>query len=220
MLYKCNFCDPPAHRGEKSIKTVDTDKMDFIKDDKGKYYHLECFEKHLIKHKKIEDEDERNEIISRLLELTKSETLENTQKDIFLKWIMNFYDGSLPKYFLMKLQSVRSGTYEGLNESIDYETLLDIYTYMEKYLQKIAMNKKIEKVSQRMNYDLAVVIGNYGDYKKFKRKQHGFAVDKNEVDKQIKVDNKLANRSEPKVPNGNIEGKEFDITDIIDELLL
>ncbi|PLR99520.1 hypothetical protein [Bacillus sp. T33-2] len=218
MLYKCNYCDPVAKKGEKTIKSVDTERDTFIKDDKGKYYHLECFKLHLSKRKKIIDEDEIKLIIKELTAKTQLVAKENTEKDHFLKWIMNFYDGSLPSYFLKKLQSVRDGTHESINEPIAYGTLLDIYQYMERYLLKIAAKKKIENVSQRMNYDLAVVLGNYGDYKKFKHKQQGFSAEKNEVDKQIKIDNKLSNID--KANKNQDHNKEFDITDVIQDLLL
>jgi hypothetical protein len=223
MLYKCNYCDPITKRGEKPIKSVDTEKDLFLKDDKGKYYHLECFRQHLIKRKKIMDEEIIDQITGEWVAKTEIEVKESTEKDKFLKWIINFYDGSLPAYFLKKLQSIREGKHESINEPITYETMLDIYQYMANYLQKRAATMKIENVTQRMNYDLAVVIGNYGDYKRFKRKQHGFSVNKEEINKQIKVDNKLANMDKNKKNMEQIESdddKEFDITDVIGELLL
>lgn len=223
MLYKCNYCDPTVKRGEKPIRSVDTEIQEHIKDDKGKYYHLECFRLHLINNKKIVDEEVIGQIVSGLMAKTEIEVKESTEKDKFLKWVMDYYDGSLPAYFLTKLQSVREGKHESINEPITYETLLDIYQYMARYLQKIAATKKIDNVSQRMNYDLGVVIGNYGDYKKFKRKQQGFSIEKEEINKQIKVDNKLANIDKNKKNKGQPESdddKDFDITDVIGELLL
>jgi hypothetical protein len=223
MLYKCNYCDPVTKKGEKPVKTVDTEIHNFIKDDKGKYYHLDCFKQHLIKRKKITDEEIISLTVNALMLKTEIEVKESIEKDRFLTWIKNFYDGSLPTYFLKKLQSVREGTHESINEPIPYETLLDIYQYMERYLQKIAATKKIENISQRMNYDLAVVVGNYGDYKRFKYKQQGFSADKEEIDKQIKIDNKLTNidkNKQIKRMSESDDDKEFDITDVIGELLL
>lgn len=219
MFYKCNHCDPTVKRGEKPIKTVDTDKHLFIKDDKNKYFHYECYKVYLQKRKNL-NEEEIEVILERMLRKSELEIKENTEKDKFLKWIMNFYDGSLPSYYLKKLNTVRKGEHEGLNEAITYETLLDIYQHMEKYLLKIAARKKIANVAQRMNYDLAVVIGNYGDYKRFKSKQTAFSLEKTEVDKQIKVDNKLKVMKNNVQEVSNEEDKEFDITDVIGELLL
>ncbi len=219
MQYKCNYCDPTTKKGEKPVKTVDTDIHEFVKDEKNKYYHLECFREHLIKRKKIADEGEISEITNKLFEKTKIDIVENIQKDAFLKWIMNFYDGSLPAYFLIKLQSIRNGTHESINEPINYETLLDIYTYMEKYLEKRAAIKKIERVSQRMNYDLAVVLGNYGEYKKFKQKQKGFRANENEIDRQIEVENKISKRNVTDNQK-KTDNEDFNIADIMDDLLL
>lgn len=221
MLYKCNYCDPTAKRGEKPVKTVDIEVDDFIKDDKGKYYHLECFKLHLVKRKKIADQDEIDNIVSELVVKTAIEVKESREKDKFLTWIMDFYDGSLPAYFLKKLQEIRDGKHVSIKEPITYETLLDIYQYMARYLQKIAASKKIESISQRMNYDLAVVVGNYGDYKRFKQKQKGFSANKGEVERQIKVDEKLTEIAKQKGnEDQSNEDKEFDITDVIGELLL
>ena len=213
MFFKCAYCDPTAKRGETPIKTIDTDKHLFIKDKNKKYYHQECFEAYLRTKKKMSEED----IISTVNERRRQqeeEVKELQEKDAFLNWIMNFYDGTLPSYFLKKIQNVRDGTYEGLNEAIAYSTLLDIYQYMANYLNKNAMKKQINKTTQRMNYDLAVVIGNYGDYKRFKAKQHANQVTKETVTKQTTVDEKVKKASQKE------KKEEFDITDYMDDLLL
>jgi len=217
MLYKCNFCDPKLTRemkeqGLKPIKTIDTDYDEYLKDEKGKYYHVDCYRQHLRKRKKMNEEDIELKVEERI-EISKIEVLENEKKREFLNWVMDFYDGSLPTYFLKKLQMVREGTYEGLREPIDYETLTDIYSYMANYLNKIAAKKKL-KSAQRMNYDLAVVIGNYNDYKAFKERQKKNSVDKVEIDKHTAVTEKVKKAEKIKKKD------EFDITDFMDELLL
>lgn len=219
LLYKCNYCDPiytkeMRQRGQKQVKTIDTSNGDFIKDNKGKYYHQKCFRNHL-RDKKMSEEEIEFEF-NKQLTLTLGEVREAESKDKFLKWIMEFYDdSSLPSYFLKKLQNVRDGNYEGLSEPINYETLLDIYTYMDKYLRKLAAQKQIDKITQRMNYDLAVVIGNYGDYKKFKEKQRLNQTDNQVIEKETKVTDKVN-----EINVNNKHDKEFDITDIMDDLLL
>jgi len=199
-------------QGLKPIKTIDTDYDEFLKDDKGKYYHVDCYRQHLKKRKKMTEEEIESKVNERI-EISKLEVLENERKREFLNWIMDFYDGSLPSYFLKKLQMVRTGTYEGLREPIDYETLLDIYTHMENYLNKIAAKKQL-KTTQRMNYDLAVVIGNYNDYKRFKERQKKNSVDKVEIDKHTTVTEKVKRAEKIK------KKEEFDISDIMGELLL
>lgn len=216
MLRKCHYCDPVTKRGEKTVKSIDTDKDDFVKDEKNKYFHLECYKKHL-KNKKMSDEN-INEIINELLEKQKLEIQEANEKDEFLQYIMNFYDGSLPSYFLMKLQKIRKGEYEGINESIDYVTLLDIYKHMESYLRKIAIKKQIKNTQQQMNYDLAIIVGNYGDYKKYKEKQRQNVEDTNNIEKLIKSkenSKKVISRKQTKNEN-----EEFNLLDVIDDILL
>lgn len=220
MLYKCNYCDPTItkemrKKGMKPVKSIDTEKDEFVKDEKGKYYHVECYKKHLSQRKKMNEEEIENKLRERL-EVTQKEIKEAEAKDRFLRWIMEFYDGSLPSYFLKKLQLVREGKYEGLNEPIDYLTLLDIYQKMEKFLRKNALKKNFQNVTQQMNYDLAVVVGNYGDYKRYIEKQKKNEITINDIDKQIEVTNKVISKTD----NGQQEEKEFDITDVIDELLL
>jgi hypothetical protein len=220
LLYKCNYCDPTItkemrKKGMNPFKSIDTEKDAFVKDEKSKYYHIECYKKHLAQRKKMNEEEIENKLRERL-EVTQKEIKEAEAKDRFLRWIMEFYDGSLPSYFLKKLQLVREGKYEGLNEPIDYLTLLDIYQKMEKFLRKNALKKNFQNVTQQMNYDLAVVVGNYGDYKRYIEKQKKNEITINDIDKQIEVTNKVISKTD----NGQQEEKEFDITDVIDELLL
>lgn len=216
LFYKCNFCDPITKRGEKPVKSINAETDEFIKDDKGKYYHLSCYKKYLKDKKKLAD-IEIEKIINDCQEKRKLEIKENKEKDRFLQWIMNFYDGSLPAYFMTKLQKVREGTHEGINEPIDYLTMLDIYQHMENYLRKLRAKKQIKNITQQMNYDLAVVIGNYGNYKKYKAKQEQNVVSKNDINKQIEIEEKvnaIKNNKEYKD-----DDSEFNLTDIIDELM-
>ena len=212
MNFKCNHCDPTVRRGETPIKTVDTEKHAYIKDENKKYYHLECYRIHLSKKKKMSEEEIDTKVVERL-KAQESEMKELEAKNAFLNWIMNFYESSLPSYYMKKLKSVNEGTYEGLNEPIDYLTLLDMYEHLDNFLRKIAMKKRL-KTSAQMNYDLAVVVGKYGDYKRFKAKQQVNQVTEKEIDKQTNVDQKVKQASK-------VEKKEeYDIADYMDELIL
>jgi hypothetical protein len=214
MKYKCNYCDPVTKRGEQPIKSIDTDGDDFIKDEKNKYYHLECYKLHLKKRKKKSDE-EISQIVSDRLKEQQVEIQEAKEKDRFLTWIMDFYDGSLPSFYLKKLQSVRNGTHESIREPIDYATLLDVYGHMRNYLNKVAAKKQFNNITGRMNYDLAVVIGNYGDYKRYKERQSRSTIEESKIDNQLSMDKKVKSVQQQK-------GKkdEFDITEVMDDLLL
>lgn len=210
MLVKCSYCDTKTKRGEKPVKSIDIEKDDFVKD-KGKYYHTNCYKKLLQKKKKSEPEIEQ--IIQEKKREQADEVKEKIQKDKFLTWIKNYYDSSLPSYFLKKVHSIRKGTYELVNEPIDYETLLDIYQLMANYLNKNAARKQFKSIVQRMNYDLAVVIGNYGDYKRYKEKQLLESKQKEEVIRKIQEE---MSRSNKKMNTNN----EFSLSDVIDDILL
>lgn len=217
LKLKCAFCDPVTRRGSKLvIKSIDTDIDDYLRDEKGKYYHTACYKEYL-KSKKNKNDDEIAEIINRCKSEQEEVLKEAREKDKFLKWIMEYYEtSSLSSYFMKKLQEVRTGRYQGLKEPIDYVTLLDIYNIMKNYLNKIASKKHFSNIGQRMNYDLAVVIGNYGDYKKYKQKQ----VEKEDINKQVD-DNIEINKRYKEVKKTVDESKtnDFHVSDIIDDLL-
>lgn len=219
MFLKCNYCDPTItkkmrEQGIKPIKSIDTEKDEFVKDEKGKYYHLDCYKKHLLKRKKMNAEEIEAKLYERL-KITMQEIKEQEEKDRFLRWIMNFYDGSLPSYFLKKLKTVREGTYEGLNEPIDYKTLLDIYEKMASYLTKNASKKTFKNTGQRMNYDLAVVVGNYGDYKKYINRLAAESDKKQEIEKSIQEQKKIN-----KIIERKDQDDDFALGDVIQDLLL
>lgn len=217
MLLKCNYCDPTVKRGEKQVKTIDTDLDDYIKDERGKYYHTDCY-KLFLKIKKKKSDDEIIKIIKDRKEVQELEMKETISKDKFLKWIMNYYDSSLSGYFLKKLQAVRNGTYQGINEPIDYDTLLDIYIHMANYLNKNAIKRGVNSISNRMIYDLAIVVGNYGDYKRFRDKQRQNLIDTREIEENIERAKLIEKRKSQSVDMS--KEKDFNIADIIDDLLL
>jgi hypothetical protein len=215
LLYKCNYCDPKVKRGEKPIKSIDTDKDDFVKDEKGKYYHLDCYKLHLKKRKKKTDE-EIEKLVAERLELQKNEMKEVESKERFYRWIMDYYNSDLPAYYCIKVNSIRKGNHEQVREPVDYDTLLDIYMHMANYLNKLAAKKQFKSIGSRMNYDLAVVIGNLGDYKRYKEKLKAQENEINEIHKRI-ADKNVVKKALIKKEESE---EEFNILDIMDELLL
>ncbi|PKR83523.1 hypothetical protein [Heyndrickxia camelliae] len=221
MLLKCNYCDPKISKemkanGIKPIKTINTSSDQYIKDEKGKYYHVECYVQHLIK-KKYTEEEARKKLEERM-EITKNEIQETLDRDEFFQWIKNYYDSSLPSYFCMKVSEIVKGTHDQVNEPISYVTLLDIYRTMAVYLHKNAMKKNFKKTGQRMNYDLAVVIGNYGDYKKYKERERQSNLSKIDIESKIHESKNYSNII--KKVNKKDKNDEFDLLDVMDELLL
>ncbi|RNB59418.1 hypothetical protein EDM57_04560 [Brevibacillus gelatini] len=216
MKLKCNYCDPTVKKGQKQVKSIDTDVDDYIRDPSTKkYYHTECYRLHLKLRKGMTNE-EVERMVSERLAAREQEMQEKVERDRFFKWLMEYYDSDLPSYFYMKVNSVRTGEHKLVKEPVDYATLLDIYQHMANYLDKLALKKQMS-VSNRMNYDLAVVIGNLGEYKRFKAKQMMSDSETKEIEQRIE-DRKIIERIHKN--NQDNKHENFSITDIMDELLL
>jgi hypothetical protein len=217
MNLKCNFCDPTItkkmrEQGQKPVKSINTETDSYVKDEKGKYYHEQCYVHHLKKRKKLNEEEAIEKLEERKL-ITELEVKELIEKDNFYNWIMSTYEAPLPAYYCTKISKIRDGSYEKVHEPIDYKTLLDIYQKMEKYLKKQSIKKGIKIVGQRMNYELAIVLSNYGDYKNHLAKQ------KEEINKQKEIDESIKEKKRFKEKKKS-KKEEFNLSDVMDELLL
>jgi len=216
MKLKCNYCDPTVKKGGKQIKSIDTERDDFIREPSTKkYYHTECYKLHLKNRKRMRD-DEIQLLVSERLVAREQELKEAIEKDQFFQWMMDYYNANLPSYFYMKVNSIRTGKHKLIKEPVDYATLLDIYQHMANYLDKLALKKQLS-INDRMNYDLAVVIGNLGDYRRYKAKQLASEVESSDIEKRLE-DRKIIEQISKKHESNKRD--EFDITDVIDELLL
>lgn len=223
MLLKCQVCDPTVTRkmrddGVKPIKTINTKVDEYVKDEKNKYYHAGCYVQHLIKKKKMSEEEANSKLNERIC-TTKKELKELEQKDEFYQWIKNYYDASLPAYFCTKVAEIVKGTHERVNEPISYEILLDIYKTMAVYLHKNANRNNIKKTKDRMNYDLAVVIGNYGDYKKYKMKEKQDSLSKIDVENKINDAKRYQDMIGDRVKQSKNDN-DFELLDVLEDLLL
>jgi hypothetical protein len=221
LLLKCNYCDPTItkdmrEQGLKPTKSINSEVDGYVKDEKNKYYHVECYVQHLMKRKKMGEEEAREKLKIQM-DLVKAELKEMEEKDKFYKWIMNFYDSSLPAYYCTKITEIINGQYEKVNEAIPYGTLLDIYEKLANFLRKNAFKKDFKNTGQRMNYDLAVVIGKYGDYKKYiekqKIEQETAKATSDTLEDQTKVNHVLKKKEKA-------ENEDFHLSDVLDELLL
>ncbi|MCG7317629.1 hypothetical protein [Brevibacillus laterosporus] len=217
MFFKCNYCDPSVKRGEKSIKSIDSKKDDFLQDQRGKYYHTNCYREYLSLKKKKKDDE-----IEVIIQSIKDSQLEKSQiqqnKRDFYKWIKSYYDTDLPAYFCIKISSIVSGKHEQIHSPVGYDILLDIYKHMERYLSKNATKKSFNSISSRMNYDLTVIISNLGDYKRFKNKQNEDMKFSKKIEEDIKKDR--INRERIKRVQQKEEKDTFNIMDIMDDLLI
>lgn len=203
-------------QGIKPIKSINTEKDEYIKDEKSKYYHSECYVNHLINRKRMNEDDAR-EKLNIQMKLMEEEVKKQKERDGFYQWIMDYYESPLPAYFCIQVSKIVNGTHDRINEPIDYPVLLDIYKKMAVFLNKNATKKGITKIGQRMNYDLATVLGNYGDYKKYIEKQQQDEIEKKEVENKIIESKRFNKHMEQK---NEQRQDEFDLLDVMDDLLL
>lgn len=162
----CFFC--------REKVTLEDDE--FVYDGK-KYFHGVCFiEK---KTKNSRPNITMNEAVDLLV--TMKEKYGSFTDSVILKnhlymWIHKAYDLTfIPKYFYQKMAGVFDGTGMGLSKPIPVEHIFDMWRRKKKELDKINNRKKrigsaIEGTN-RLNYDLAVLLGKYDGYLRWKEKQ-------------------------------------------------
>ena len=224
---KCSIC-----RNE-----FDTKKTEYIKD--KTFMELDCYiNKQLKKGIDIETINKKIEILKESMrieeELKKQKEIEreskkllakqneidrNKNKEDFLQYIREEYDiSNFSKMFYIKVAEINNGTYKGMNEGISYEDLLFMFKRKQQYLNKInernkSIGKSIKGIS-RVNYDLAVIIGMYDEYKEWKRKksilQSNEEVKKEESNNTIKIDYNAINSIK--------SNDEDDILDILNDI--
>jgi len=208
---KCGYC--------KEYIDLDVDNFVYVKD---KYYHFDCAveEKLNMKRNKLSEE----QIINNFLEIQKQNEriIEyKKEKDRLFRWLQNTYNTVvLPKYFYMKMDEIFTGTYKGLSKGIPPEDLLDMWKRKLSELERIN-NQNARKGKSLIgvaiiNYDLAVLLGKYDSYLKWKEDQKLLENDKqniiNEANKP-KINYDLINKSIK-----NNQDLDTNINDLLDEV--
>lgn len=143
-------------------------------------------------------------------------------RKLFLNYIIEIYNITLPSYTIIKINNVNNGSLEGLKEPISCEDLLHMFKSKQKelvgiYQNNIKKGNKFKDNVQRFHYDLAIIIGKYNSYKKWKENQKTKSIttnDINKIDDNTKILNISTQPTQPTQQNNN--GNE--IADILDEL--
>jgi hypothetical protein len=223
ILRKCGYCDYDSNGRSLGMdkKSVNLETDDFLRY-KNKFYHTICFIQLLKKKGKL------NEIeIDNLVKETKKENQIEIQliidKDKLTFWIYENYNITvLPSSFFNKLDEINNGSYKGLSTGINNDDILNIFKKMKLYLDKNAeklknKGKGFKSITERINYDLSVVINNYDKYKGWKKEQESQTFKENEQDSY--VENKRLFNNKIRSQNKKItDSNEIDIVSIIDEL--
>lgn len=138
----------------------------------GKYYHTQCFvemcNQKLSKRKNKKWTDALNNIP--LLENNaKVLTEDYFAKDDVYRFIIHTYDiAVIPSYMWVKLNKIYSGELEGMTVGIPPSHLCDMWKRQIDNLNKIhdynkTKGKSMDK-TQRLNYDMSVLVNKYDSY--------------------------------------------------------
>jgi hypothetical protein len=219
----CKLCDIEFKRNEDRLVITGIGDV-----------HTKCYLKNLIEkydekyaNKKIEELIEKREEKKKKARIN---SLKNTEKQkdlkkersLFIEYIQEIYDLTIPKQLMIKLANINNGTYQGLKEPIVYEDLLYMFKTKQKMLNQIYQDnvRKGNNFNSNYNrfcYDLAIILNKYDGYKKWKEKQKIIQAELQktieEENKQIKID-----YSKIKADIKEKENDDLDIGDIIDDI--
>lgn len=110
------------------------------------------------------------------IQAIKNGNLDKEYRSKFYNYVNSTYDLTLTKYAFVRIAEVVNGTYKGMKEGISYEDLLIMFQKQKNNLDKIADDKKRKEKGFKNNlnrfyFDLAVIVGKYDSYKKWKEQQ-------------------------------------------------
>lgn len=199
---------------------LDIEKDNFVYY-KKRYYHFDCAINETL--------DRKNNKLSKEQCVDKFTQLQNENqeeinniisKERLYKWLQNTYNTVvLPSYFYIKMDEIFSGIYKGLSKEIPPEDLLDMWTRKKNELDRInnsnsRKGKNLIGVA-RINYDLAVLLGKYDSYLKWKEQQKLL-----ENEKEIIIADSNKPRINYEIINKSIENQntETNINDLLDEV--
>lgn len=216
ILRKCAACPDPIE-----IDRNHTSNVVFYK---KKYYHSKCFCDLATKRSraKIKSASEWKNALDNLWEIeanTKKMLDSALVKNELNEWLLTNYDiVVVPSRFWQVVADLERGVYKGKKcRPISMEILLGTWKWGQKKLDEINRNNKIRhrgpaSDTDRINYDLSIIISHIGDYEKFLMKSKAEEINRQEQKKATRINyDNVAHRSEVKC-----EGLD-DISNMIDE---
>lgn len=188
MKIKCVKC---CDNKEITVRNLDN----FVYYDK-KYYCKDCFyklcnEKLLSKRTKHEKWGNALKNIDSLNMNAKSQLHIAYYKDQLYQFLMSTYNITvIPNNVFTRIDQVNKGTYKGMmKKGISYEELLDMWQRKLHFLKKNAvrqkeMNRGINDPHNQIIYDLAILVGKYDSYCRWKR-DHELNNEESKIQKDI-----------------------------------
>ena len=189
----------------------------------NKYYHYDCFEnlaaeKAVSKRGKPQMWQEALDNIWVLEDETKKMLEQFIAKDELNTWLLNNYDIiTVPSYFWQLVADLERGIYKRKKcKPVKTFDLCECWKWGQRKLNKIAINNKMshkgpENDTDRLRYDLAILITKYPLFLQHKAKT------------SAEILTESANRNQPKIDYGLLEKNnknddDNDILDLMDEV--
>ena len=217
---KCACC--------KGVIEIDVNDIRDVVYFQDKYYHYDCFEsmatqKAASKRGKPQMWQDALDQIWELEAETKSALEQFIARDELNAWLLSNYDiVMVPSYFWQLVADLEKGVYKRQRcKPVSIGTLHSMWIWGQKRLNKIAVDNKTNRKgpsndSDRLRYDLAILLSHTNDYKKY---QNRVRAEKSEAQMYAKKEDKSINYSEiNKVKEASKKQIENDITDILDEI--
>lgn len=158
---------------------ISQDNMDDVIFYKKMYYHRDCFVDKATKNatKKISTASEWQSALDNLVYIekeTKEVLRQSIGRDMLNDWLLEHYDIEMvPSYFWQLIAGLKNGKYKSKRcKPIYTDTLALMWKWGQVNLDKIYANNKNKRQgpssdTERLNYDLAVLLSHANDYKKY-----------------------------------------------------
>lgn len=193
-----------------------------------KTYHKDCFAnlcKEKMQSKRKDTVEKYTKLFNNIDELS-AETVKYFRpminKDLVYRFIVKQYNPTnIPYYVWNKLDDIYSGTYKDMTRGIPPEHLLDMWKRQMAALDK--MHNKMEHEGkyldpiQKINYDLAVLIGKYDSYLNWIEKQRIIEVERIKNNYDTTSIRPIVDKNVVK-SNENKSGDTFDFDDLVDDI--
>lgn len=181
------------------------EKDDFVSY-KDSYYHSSCLIEELVgKKRRGLPESEANKLVESLKAETQAKAKEIIDRNHLYTWLQRKYDlVIIPSYVFQKFEAIYKGEFKGQAQPIPPDDLLDMFQRKWDELCQLANWKRLEGVN-RLNYDIAVILGKSTSYYRWKDQQKSKEEEIKELVNYKPIDIRM--------PVGNSQGTNYIIED-------
>jgi len=212
LIKKCAICGK-----EMVISKNDIDMICF----KGKNYHIECFKSmcngRVLKHDRYSliYAEALNDFASLKKETNKKILGRLIQDELNVYLLSNYNIAAFTSRFWEMIHDIQNGTYKQQKcNPVDLQILLDMWKDGQKYLNSIdSKNKQRGKHidgEERVKYDLAILMSNYGKYVNKRNKDMAATITMSQESTTDKINYQALAKS------GNYDN--VDIASIVDDI--